>query len=401
MTETDTDVLVVGGGPAGAATAAFLAERGVDVLIVDKARFPREKPCAEYLSPGVVDVLCRLGALERIRAADAAWPVGMRICAGREGFFLSYNLSYNGASTPRSALGITRPIFDLALLDHARARGARVREGVRVIGATVEAGRVVGVRAVSQSGEERLRARVVVAADGVHSAVTRSLALDRPVRWPRRLGLIARYRGSTRIEQAGEMHVGRGLYCGLAPVGEQLVNVGLVGRLETKPRSESVDAFFERRLAEIPGVVEALGGARRITPVRGVGPIARRVRRVAGPGYLLVGDAAGFLDPFTGEGVYRALRGAELAATAAELALHHPAALPLGYESARRAAFADKERVSLLVQLFLSSYRLFGYVADHVAARPHLAQQLAGVLGDYEPASPALRPSFLWSLLRP
>jgi flavin-dependent dehydrogenase len=374
----------------------LLAERGVDVLVLDRAVFPREKPCAEYLSPGVVDVLCRLGALERIRAADAAWPVGMRICAGREGFLLSY-----GASGTRSALGITRPVFDLALLDHARAQGARVREGVRVTGATAEDSRVVGVTAANQNGEERIHARFVVAADGVHSAVARSLGLDRPVRWPRRLGLIARYYGPTRVARAGEMHVGRGLYCGLAPVGEQLVNVGLVGRLDVKPHGESVDAFFERRLAEIPGAIEALGSARRITPVRGVGPIARRVRRVAGPGYLLVGDAAGFLDPFTGEGVYRALRGAELAATAAECALHHPEALPLGYESARRAAFGDKERVSLLVQLFLSSYRLFGYVADHVAARPDLARQLAGVLGDYEPARTALRPSFLWSLLRP
>src|SRR5439155_2215040 len=114
------------------------------------------------------------------------------------------------------------------------------------------------------------------------------------------------------------------------PVGDHLVNVGLVGALRVKPH-EPIERFFDRRLAELPGVVDALGDARRVTPVRGMGPIARRVRRVAGPGHLLVGDTAGFLDPFTGEGVYRALRGAELAAEAVEQALRQPDLVPLGY----------------------------------------------------------------------
>jgi flavin-dependent dehydrogenase len=125
------------------------------------------------------------------------------------------------------------------------------------------------------------------------------------------------------------------------------------------------------------------------------------VRRVAGPGYLLVGDAAGFLDPFTGEGIYRALRGAELAAAAAEQALQRADRVPSGYARARRAAFGDKERVCLLVQGFLSSYPAIRYVTGRLAARPQVAATLAAVLGDYQPAAPALRPAFLWSLLRP
>ncbi|HLH23638.1 MAG TPA: NAD(P)/FAD-dependent oxidoreductase [Chloroflexota bacterium] len=397
MSARDADVLVVGGGPAGSATAARLAARGHDVLVLEKAAFPREKPCAEYLSPGVTDALRRLGALDAVLAAGPARLGGMRLVTAGA----AWPMTYPDDDGPRRALGIPRPVFDAALLDHARARGARVRERATVLGALVEAEQVVGVQARVNGERMCLRARCVVAADGLHSAVTRSLGLDVPARWPRRLGLVARYAGVAGSLDRGEMHVGGGLYCGLAPVGHGLVNVGLVGALRFRPGREGSAAFFERRLRELPGVARRLAGARRETPVRGAGPLARRVRRVAGRGYLLVGDAAGFLDPFTGEGVYRALRGAELAATAVERALTRDDALPVGYARARRVAFGDKERVCLLVQAFLGSTALFDYVLARLARRQRLADRLAAVLGDYRPAAPALQPGFLGALLWP
>ena len=399
MSGLDAEVLVVGGGPAGSATAALLARQGHDVLLLEKAGFPREKPCAEFLSPGVTDVLNRLGALDAIRSTPAAWPRGMRVTSGQASFLLSYS----GEQDPcgRTALGIQRPIFDQILLDHARRRGARVSERFRALAAIVENGRVAGARVRGPAGEAALRARFVVAADGSHSAVARSLGLDRPARWPRRLGLVARYGDARTISEFGEMYVGHDLYCGLAPVGDGLVNVGLVSALRVKRRDESIERYFERRLSELPGAVAALDGAVRVTPVRGVGPLARRVHRVAGPGYLLVGDAAGFLDPFTGEGVYRALRGAELAAGAIARALRCDDALPASYEQARQAEFADKDRVCLLIQCFLNRQRSFDYVVRRLRSRPQLTDLLAGVLGDYQPARPALQPGFLWALLRP
>lgn len=398
MSRLDAEVLVVGGGPAGAATAALLAQRGHDVLVLERATFPREKPCAEYLSPGVVDALERLGALTDLLAMQPARPLGMRVGTERASFLVSYEAAGDGA---RSGLGVPRPLFDQVLLDHARTCGACVQERSRVRGAILDSGRVAGVRVSDQAGRKELRARFVVAADGLHSTVARSLGLDLPLRWPRRLGLVARYDGVSAVNRVGEMHVGRGLYCGLAPVGGGIVNVGLVGSLGVKRAGEPIERYFDRRLSELPGVVEALRDARRITSIRGVGPLARRVRRVAGPGYLLVGDAAGFLDPFTGEGVYRALRGAELAADAVERALQRSDAIPDGYERARRATFAEKERVCLLIQGFLSSPRLFEYVVRRLNDRPQVAQPLSGVLGDYQPAKPALRPRFLWALLKP
>ncbi len=399
MSTLDAEVLVVGGGPAGAATAALLARSGRDVLLLEKASFPREKPCGEYYSPGVVDALGRLGVLEAVAAEEHAWLVGMRVGTERGGFLLSYP----DGDRKRRALGIRRHILDRVLLDHARTCGVRVREKMRVLGAAVDDGRVIGVRETDQgrNGEAVLRSRFVVAADGRRSAITRSLGLDTSMRWPRRLGLATHYTGDSELGPFGEMHVGPGLYCGLAPVGGGLVSVGLVGALGAKPAGEPTERFFERMLAKLPGVARALGGAERVGPVRGIGPMARRVHRVAGPGYLLVGDAAGFLDPFTGEGVSRALRGAELAAEAIERALRADSDIPVGYERARREAFEDKERLCKIIQLFLDSPHFFGYVAKRLAERPHPADIMKGVLGDYRPAAEALRPGYLWSLLRP
>ena len=386
------DVVVVGGGPAGAATASLLADGGLSVTLLEKARFPREKACAEYLSPGVVDVLERLGAGRALDALEPGRPRGMRLVSRSSSFLLTYP---DGAAE-RRPLCVARPRFDQALLELARQRGARVVEGGRVLGAVVAGRRVVGVR--TDRGE--VAAGFVVAADGTYSAVARSLGLDRPPGWPRRLGLVARYRG-VALGGAAEMHVGRAVYCGLAPLGDGTVNVGLVVPLAARPDGEPKERYFERRLADLPGVRAALRDARRVTPVRGVGPLRRRVRRVDGPGFLLVGDAAGFLDPFTGEGIFRALRGAELAAPAVARALADPAGQPSGYTATRRREFGAKEALCWLVQGFLLSQPLFGYALGRLDARPALAATLAAALGDYGPAAPTLRPGYLWSLLRP
>jgi flavin-dependent dehydrogenase len=407
----DAEVIVVGGGPAGAATAAALADRGRRVLLLERSPDPTEKPCGEYYGPGVVDALDRLGVLGAATASGHARPLGMRVRVEgdrrRGGFLLHY--PGEGGGGFRRALGVRRGILDAALLERARAAGVEVVAGARVSGVvrTSPDGRVCGVRArlPGDAAEDLLGARLVVGADGRRSRVARALGLEAHARWPDRLGLAAHYRLPEEGGPGGEvaaMHVGGpGLYCGIAPVGGGLASVGLVVPMRGPARRARGGVDLAALLAaRLPGALDDLEGAVRVSPVRGVGPMARRTRRQAGAGFLLVGDAAGFLDPLTGEGVFRALRGAELAAEAAERALARPDGFPEGYEQARRAAFGGKERLVRLVHRALLCPDLFSRALERLDARPEASRPLKMALGDYRGAS-AAAPGLLRALLGP
>lgn len=390
---SDAQVIVVGGGPAGAATASRLAAGGVDVLVLDRARFPREKACAEFLSPGTVAALGGLGVLEAASAAGA-WQKGIGIVTASAELTLAY-------ADGRRGLGIARPFLDTLLLRQAVACGARLREGVTALAAAQVRGGVQGVRVRDEGGAEAvLTADLVVVADGLRSRVARSLGVERAARWPRRLGLVAHVRDAAPREFA-LMAVGAGRYCGIATVGGGETSVGLAVAPDWRAPSEPASALFARTIASLAAAREAVAGSVRTTPIRGAGPLARSVCRVSGPGYLLVGDAAGFTDPFTGEGVHRALRGAELAADAVVEALGRRDRDPLGYALARRHAFARKERACQLLQAVLAVPPLFDYCLRRAATRRRPADVLTGVFGDYVCAGSMFRPAVLADLVRP
>ncbi|MFL5759966.1 MAG: NAD(P)/FAD-dependent oxidoreductase [Thermomicrobiales bacterium] len=400
--ERDVEAIIVGGGPAGSTIAAELAERGHRVLLLDKASFPRHKACSEYITPagaerlaamGVLDEIVRIGA-HRLEAMIVHAPNGQRFVA-----------DFAKAEQGRAALGLSRYRLDHHLLERARAAGVDVRERARVREVVREGSRVVGVVAAIDGASEHIRAALVVGADGHSSAVTRSLGLDVPPRWPRRTGLVAHYRGVTGLDRNGEMHVSDHAYAGLAPLEDGLTNVAVVANVRAvEERPGSVDEFYLASLRSIPGVARMLESAERIGGIRGVGSMARRARRTTGDGYLLVGDAASFLDPFTGEGIDEALLGAHLAAPVASAALHarDVSADALDpYRVARRRAFTAKREVCWIVQGFISAPPLMNYVTQRLARREELGLTLTGVLGNFRPASQALSPFFLARLLRP
>lgn len=397
MSGSDPDVVVVGAGPAGSSTAALLARRGINVLLIEKAKFPREKACGEYLSPGVVSALERIGVLPEVLQLEHTRPLGMHIKTATTEHLVRYD-QHNGDVR---ALSVQRPIFDDALLNHALRSGVRLEKRARATGVDMTGDVVTGVRLRRGMDNDVISARFVVAADGLHSTISRSLGLDQAVHWPRRLGLITRYQLPEKYCQRAVMHVGDQVYCALNPVGPGTMNVGLVSHANAKRPGEPTAAYFERRLAELPEAHDILAQGERCTPIRGMGPLARRVRRTAGRGYLLVGDAAGFFDPFTGEGVYRAVRGAEIAAAAIEKSLINGTAVPEGYEAQRRTAFDRKQQFCMLIQLFLRSPAVFQYVTRRLGTRPGTSQIVSEVIGDLRPAGDALTPRQLWALFRP
>jgi geranylgeranyl reductase family protein len=384
-------VLVVGAGPAGAATAAGLARAGRDALLVEARRHPRAKACAEYASPRIVDELDRLGLDRRAWEAHARTLAGMRVILGAQ----SLDVRYTDASgRARSAFGLERTAFDAALAAHAVACGARLIEGTTLVRLERRAGRVVGARVRSDGRQLRVAARWMVGADGARSRTARLLGVERPLVAPRRLGLVAHYAAVPGLDDHGEMHVGPGWYVGLAPLTGGRLNVGMA-----LPMGHGTAASrFADGIEGLPAVAERLRGSRPLTPIRGSAPIGHRVAIAAGPGWLLVGDAAGFIDPFTGEGIYRALRSARAAASA----LHE---LDDGaaerYLAERRRAFAAKDALTWLVQGMLAAPPLMRYALRRLNARPAAAALLGSALGDLRPASHALSPRFLAEVLRP
>lgn len=402
------DVVVVGAGPAGSATAALLAQRGYSVLALDRAAFPRDKACGEYTSPQTEHILKRLGALKCVEEAGARRLDSMKVISpsGRT-VTMDYGQHRDRTGLQMQVLATRRYVLDAALVDHARRCGAEVRERVKVDRVTLRDGKVSGVVYHEKSGGHlEIKARLVVGADGIHSAVVRSLGVGAPVKWPNNLGLVAHYANYNGLDTWGEMHVGSAGYIGLAPQSGGLVNVGLVMPMKQADRYAGGSAAerFDRFVSHFPGVHDCLRGAKRVSEIRGVGPIGASVKRSYGDGWLLVGDAAGFFDPFTGEGVHKALRGAELAVDTATKALEKgdvSARSLSGYGRARRAEFAAKEVVCKLVQMFVVMPTTMDYVVGNLARREYAREVLTGVLGDYKPAGAALSPAYLWSLLRP
>jgi flavin-dependent dehydrogenase len=295
--------------------------------------------------------------------------------------------------------------MDALAVERCRRLGVDVFEGTHVRTVKTGYGAVGSVAATQRGRSVEVAGRVIVGADGHHSAVARLLDLDLPLRWPKRIGLAAHLDGYPLIDEMGEMHVGPDGYCGIAPQEDGRVNVAMVVSMDAvKQRSVSVESYFDAALLSYPAMEARVRAARRVTPVRGVGPLARRVVRVSGNGYLLVGDAAGFFDPFTGEGIFDALHGGEIAAAAIATALDAgdtSGAALAAYDTARHQAFANKRRAGWLVQAFVRSPRLMDYAIERIAARPSVRSTMTGVLGDYRDAGMVLSPRFLWAALRP
>jgi len=296
------DVLVAGAGPAGSASALLLEREGLSVGIVERSVFPRTKACGEYLSAATVRELHALGVAGFLEAQ--ATPVsGVRLYSGKAQAALPFRSP--GWSLPRAAL-------DSTLLEAAKEAGTRVHHARLE---TVRAGSnemLAGVR--NERGElETLRARVIVGADGLHSTVARSCNLPAPAPRGARFALGGHYRDLPGLGCELQMFVEGRSYFALNPLSNSSANVMLVVPGDELHRNRGdVDAFMCTRARRLSRGRIRLDRARIEGKRIAIGPLAYRARRFTAPGVLLAGDAAQFVDPFTGQGVYLALHAAAL-----------------------------------------------------------------------------------------
>jgi menaquinone-9 beta-reductase len=335
----DADVIVVGAGPAGSATAHGLASQGLDVLLLEKSQFPREKVCGDGLTPRAVRSLVTMG-IDTSPTAGWIHNRGLRIYGGGRKLELSWP---ELASYPSYGLVRPRLDFDQVLARSAVAAGARLRENVKVTGPLVDdrTGQVIGVttrdtggKSGARSAEETFRAPLVVAADGNSSRL--ALALGIEARTDRPMGVaVRRYYTSPRHdddmleswlelrEPDGKLLPGYGWVFG---VGDGTVNVGL-GILNSSAAFASTDyrQLLTRWLDSTPpewGFVESNATG----PVRGAAlPMGFNRSPHYARGLMLVGDSGGMVNPFNGEGIAYAMESGLLAAEIAAQALTRPA----------------------------------------------------------------------------
>jgi menaquinone-9 beta-reductase len=393
------DVLIAGAGPAGSATAALLTQLGCSVVAVDRAAFPRDKACSEYMSPETVRILSRLGVIESLERAGGVPLEGLKVSAsGRTSAHGRFARAAHPPFRP-TGLSISRRILDHQLVNAARTAGALIAERTIFERLLHEGGAVSGAVVRDQSGTRHsIRARLTVGADGLRSLVARRIGQRRHGR-PRRVAFVAHMTGVRDMGLSAELHFARAGYVGLNPIGHGLTNVALVLPAERAGAARGqLEQFFRETLDEFPDIGPRVATGQVVRQVMATGPFSVWSGRVTTPGALLVGDAADFFDPFTGDGIYSALRGAELIAETVGPALIQSGS-SLGkalqqYRSERHRVFRGKWLVERLIGWSMYAPRVFERGVDRIGRR-ELAHTVIGVAGGFVPAREVLNPVFL------
>ena len=386
------DVLIVGAGPAGSVAATILARAGARVRLVDRAQFPRDKLCGDTVNPGTLALLRRLGLAASVEGRGLAVE-GMRLSGGNgvvvEGRY------------PDGLLGraIVRRDVDWSLLSSAIAAGAQFECRIAARRAVVEeergAARVAGVMVCRAAGAvQRIPARVTIAADGRRSTIAFGLRLATHPPRPRRWAVGAYFTDVDGLSTFGEMHVRAGRYIGVAAVPGGVTNVCLVRPFRPggngSPAGRSPVSALVCELERDPLLRDRFAQARLAHPPVVLGPLAVDVEPPAMDGLLLAGDAAGFVDPITGDGLRFAIRGGELAAIAALEALEHGwAGVHARLAARRRREFADKQRFNRALRVLVASPRAVSAAAFGARFAPEVFRRIIRKAGDCDLCQPS------------
>ena len=403
--ESTTDVIVIGGGPGGSAAATMLARQGWQVVLLERERFPRDH-VGESLLPASIPILEELGVLPAVEAQGFLRKWGATMVWGRDREPWSWFFGETNRRYPHS-YQVWRPLFDQLLLDNAADNGVEIRQGCRVIEVQFDGGpqgkqppassgptsrhsgesrnpaapvlqqaqderlewgdrgRATGVRCIDDSGEEgTVHARFVVDASGQGGLLGRQLGLRHWDESFRNLAVYAYFTGARRLPPPADTNIfiesyPNGwlwtipLHTGQASVGAVVdQQVG-----ETQVRELGLERFLTEQLAQAPHTTRLLERAQRVGAPRIVKDWSYACDEIAGDGYVLLGDAACFIDPLFSSGVHLALMSGVLAAAYTTTALRDPAMAPAAATVYQELYYKEYHHFREMVRLFYSSNR--------------------------------------------
>jgi flavin-dependent dehydrogenase len=325
MTSSEYDVIVIGGGPSGSAVATRLAQRKHRVLLLEKEHFPRFH-IGESMLPCTMPLIEQLGAMARLKAADFLPKYAAEFVTADGSLKRRYAFADGLVQGPSSAFEVDRSEFDKLLLDNATDQGVTVRQGMQVIRFELDRSRGVDVVARAADGSETpFHAQMLIDATGQSSLLAGRFGLREMDQELKNFAVFSHFEGASRYEGDEEGDISVVLvpegWWWVIPLRNDRTSVGLVGPSRNLRGQKPDEAYFAAQIAQTPFLRERLANANRVAPVRNVSDYSYVSRKFAGDRFLLVGDAAAFIDPVFSTGVYLGIVGAFRAAEAVSAAL--------------------------------------------------------------------------------
>jgi len=389
--EQDWDVIVIGAGPAGATAAALTAEQGNRTLLLERAIFPRHK-IGESLIPATWPILERLGLVDRLRSSDFPQKHSVQFFSksGRASspFYFSESPRVDHPQTWQ----VVRSDFDLMMYENAQEKGAEAHQGVNVKEVLFEGDRAVGVRiSLPDGGTRDVASKVVVDASGQSAMISSRLQLKDEDPRLRNASMFTYFEGAQRDEGVDEgatliLHTrDQDSWFWYIPQPDNRVSVGMVAPLSylVRPPKRPPQEVFDEELEKCEGLKPRLEGARQAGPVHVLRDFTYRSRQRAGNGWVLVGDAYGFVDPLYSTGVLLALKSGEMAADAISEGLRvgdlsgerlgaFDPVLLRGMEAFRRLVYAFYDK----------NFSIAGFLKENPEYKDDLVQILVGNVFD-------------------